>query len=145
MEDDLFQLPRRVSELVRKADFIIQLSCNCKFKDRLKPYVAEHGLRERTNSCSFVSWLFFSPRKSLFSLIAHKDNISQSPLIILSLSQAVLFWGLSADRTAGQVVWRVQRWLGTAVLSIDRWTKRHLATRVPRFHQSDLDRRLLNP
>lgn len=55
MEDDLFQLPRRVRELVRKADSIIQSSCNGKFKDRLKPYVTEHGLRERTNSCSFAS------------------------------------------------------------------------------------------
>lgn len=55
MEDDLFQLPRRVRELVRKADFIIQSSCNGKFKDRLKPDVAEHGLRERTDSYSFVS------------------------------------------------------------------------------------------
>lgn len=65
MEDGLFQLPRRVSELVRQTDFVIQLSCNCKFKDRLEPCITEHGLRERTNSCTFVSSLF-SPIKSHF-------------------------------------------------------------------------------
>lgn len=64
MEDGLFQLPRRVSELVRQTDFVIQLSCNCKFKDRLEPCITEHDLRERAVAPLFLD--FFSPIKSHF-------------------------------------------------------------------------------
>lgn len=57
MENGLFHLPRRASELVRQTDFIILLSCNYKSKERLEPCMTEHGLGERANSCTFVFWL----------------------------------------------------------------------------------------
>lgn len=57
MENGLFHLPRRASELVRRTDSIILLSCNYKSKERLEPCMTELGLGERANSCIFVFWL----------------------------------------------------------------------------------------
>lgn len=57
MENGLFHLPRRTSELARQTDSIILLSCNYKSKERLEPCMTEHGLGERANSCIFVFWL----------------------------------------------------------------------------------------
>lgn len=62
MENGFFHLPRRASELVRRTDSIILLSCNYKSKERLEPCMTEHGLGER----AVVSLSFdFYPIKSV--------------------------------------------------------------------------------
>lgn len=134
MENGLFQLPRRVSELVKQTDFIIQLSCNCKFKDRLEPCITEPGLRERTNSCAFVSWLFFSHKTTLCERL-RKYNSEPSNYFETFANCAVvaaLSWrnpgaGGKKDTKIG---------LGTVVPSVNRLTKRHIATGVPPFPSS---------
>lgn len=142
MENGLFLLPRRVSELVRQTDFIIQLSCNCKFKDRLEPCITEHGLRERTDSGTFVSWLF-SHKITLCEWL-RKYNSEPSDYFESFVNHTVLSalsWRNSSLGAGGKKGAKIGP--GILVPFIDRWTKRHIGTSVPHFHlQSNLDHSL---
>lgn len=141
MENGLFLLPRRVSELVRQTDFIIHLSCSCEFKDRLEPCITEHGLRERTNSHTFVLWLF-SHKITLGEWLS-KYNSEPSDYFECFVNHTVLSafsWHNSSPGAGGKKGAKIG--LG-GVPFFDRYPKPHTATSVPHFHlQSDLDQSL---
>lgn len=145
MENGLFLLPRGASELVRQTDFIIQVSCNCKFKDRLEPCITEHGLRERTTLVPLFLDTF-SYKITLCEWL-RKYNSEPSDYFVSFVNRTVLSalsWHNSSPGAGGKNSTKIG--LSTVVPFVDRWTKRRIATSVPHFHlQSDLHHSLQTP
>ena len=129
-ENGLFQLPRGVSELVRQTGFIIQLSCNCKFKDRLEPCITERGLKERTNSCTFVSWIF--SHKITLCEWWRKNSSEPSDYLESFVNHTVLSalsWQNSSSGAGGKKDTEIG--LGTVVPSVNRLTESRLPLVCP--------------